>query len=84
MNQTVLAERQAKAVQAIESETQRLGGELSLPAVRAKDSATAQVLLLEAIVAALAGIELPTTEATEATDGAKTKGSKSAGKTADK
>lgn len=82
MNQTILVERQAKAIAAIESETKRLGGELSLPAVRAKDSAAGQVLLLEAIAEALAGIELPDA-ATEAT-GKTAKGSKSAGKTADK
>jgi hypothetical protein len=59
MNTTVMAERQAKAIQAIQDATARLGGQLTIPAVRAPNPATKQVLILEAIAAALAGIELP-------------------------
>jgi hypothetical protein len=61
-----MAERQAKAIQAIQDATARLGGQLTIPAVRAPNPATKQVLLLEAIAEALAGIELPAATGTPA------------------
>ena len=56
MNAGILAARQQAALERIESETRRLGGDLSIPAVRA-DAATRHLLTLEAIGAALAGLD---------------------------
>lgn len=62
MNATILAERMAKAVAAIEAETRRLGGELTLTPVRG-DVAHQQLHALEIIAGALAGIDTPTATA---------------------
>lgn len=61
MNSTILAERQAKAIQAIQTETARLGGEYVQPTQRVDSPATKYTLMLEAIAQALASIkqELP-------------------------
>lgn len=61
MNSTILAERQAKAIQAIQAETARLGGEYVQPTKRVDSPATKYTLMLEAIAQALASIgnELP-------------------------
>jgi hypothetical protein len=56
MNTTIMAERQAVAIAAIAEQTGRLGGVLTMPTVRAPNPATKNVLLLEAIAEALAGI----------------------------
>jgi hypothetical protein len=58
MNSTILAERQAKAIQAIQTETSRLGGEYIPPTQRVDSPATKYTLILEAVANALAGIEL--------------------------
>ena len=58
MNSTILAERQAKAIQAIQAETARLGGEYVQPTNRVDSPATKYTLILEAIAQALAGIEI--------------------------
>jgi hypothetical protein len=55
MNATILAERTAKAIAAVEAETRRLGGQLTLPSTRG-DTAHRHLFMLEAIGAALAGI----------------------------
>lgn len=57
MNSTILAERQAKAIQAIQAETARLGGEYVQPTQRVDSPATKYTLMLEAIAQALASIE---------------------------
>ncbi len=56
MNSTILAERQAKAIQAIQAETARLGGEYVQPTQRVDSPATKYTLMLEAIAQALASI----------------------------
>lgn len=58
MNNGILAARTQEALAAIENETRRLGGELTLTPTRG-DAAHRQLHTLEAIVAALAGIEQP-------------------------
>lgn len=58
MNSTILAERQAKAIQAIQAETARLGGTYVQPTQRVDSPATKYTLILEAIAQALASIEL--------------------------
>lgn len=58
MNSTILAERQAKAIQSIQAETARLGGEYVQPTGRVDSPATKYTLILEAIAQALAGIEI--------------------------
>lgn len=58
MNATILAERTAKAVAAIEAETARLGGELSIQPTRG-DMAHRHLHVLEAVAAALAEIQVP-------------------------
>lgn len=58
MNSTILSERQAKAIQSIQAETARLGGEYVQPAGRVDSPATKYTLILEAIAQALAGIEI--------------------------
>lgn len=63
MNTTVMAERQARAVLAIQAETERLGGQLVMPTARANNPAAKHTLLLEAIAEALAGIAAPTVDA---------------------
>lgn len=60
MNTTVMAERQAKAIQAIAEQTERLGGRLEMPTVRANSPAAKHTLVLEAIAEALAGVGAPT------------------------
>lgn len=62
MNTSVMAERQAKAIQRIADVTARLGGDLIMPAVRAPNPAVKNVLTLEAIAEALEGIGAPTGE----------------------
>ncbi len=58
MNSTILAERQAKAIQAIREHAARLGGEYVQPTARVDSPATKYVLILEAVVSALAGIDV--------------------------
>lgn len=58
MNATILADRTAKAVAAIEAETARLGGELSIQPTRG-DMAHRHLHVLEAVAAALAEIQVP-------------------------
>ena len=62
MNSTILAERQAKAIQAIQEHTARLGGEYIQPSQRANSPAVKYVLILEEVARALSEIEqkLPT------------------------
>lgn len=55
MNATILAERTAKATTAVEAETRRLGGQLTIPSTRG-DAAHRHLFMLEAVAAALAGI----------------------------
>lgn len=55
MNASILAERTAKALAAIEAETRRLGGELTITPSRG-DAAHRNLLTLEAIAAALGGV----------------------------
>lgn len=85
MNSTILAERQAKAIQAIQAETARLGGEYVQPTQRVDSPATKYTLMLEAIAQALASIkdrepspELPA--AVEAVEPEKPKASPATGK----
>lgn len=59
MNSSILAERTAKAVQAIQAHTERLGGKLVMPTRAFPDQATKHALVLEAIVEGLAGISAP-------------------------
>lgn len=59
MNTTVMAERQAKALNAIVEEVARLGGRLDMPTVRAPNPQVKHTLLLETVAAALAGIGAP-------------------------
>jgi hypothetical protein len=54
-----MAERTAKAIEAIRAETERLGGRLVMPTARANSPAAKHTLLLEAIAEALAGIGAP-------------------------
>lgn len=56
MNTTIMAQRSAQAVQRITAETERLGGRLEIPAVRAPNPQVKAVLTLEAIAEALAAI----------------------------
>lgn len=56
MNTTIMAERQAKAVQAIAEAVTRLGGTFTAPTGRVPNPATKHVLYLEALVEALDGI----------------------------
>lgn len=58
MNSTILAERQAKAIQAIQAETARLGGTYVQPTQRVDSPATKYTLMLEAIARALASITI--------------------------
>lgn len=58
MNSTILAERQAKAIQAIQAETARLGGTYVQPTQRVDSPATKYTLMLEAIAQALASINI--------------------------
>ncbi len=58
MNATILAERTAKALAEIEAQTRRLGGDLTIAPGRG-DAATRQLHTLEAIAAALGGIDAP-------------------------
>jgi len=60
MNTTVMAERQAKALNAIVEEVARLGGRLDMPTVRAPNPQVKFTLLLEAVAAGLACIGAPT------------------------
>ncbi len=86
MNSTILAERQAKAIQAIQAETARLGGEYVQPTQRVDSPATKYTLMLEAIAQALASIkiELPVLPeppaAVEAVEPEKPKASPATGK----
>lgn len=59
MNSTIMVERQAKALQVIAAEVERLGGRLEPATVRAPNPQVRQLLLLEAVAAALAGIGAP-------------------------
>ena len=59
MNTTAMAERTAKAVDAIRAEVERLGGRLEMPSVRVPNPQVKHTLMLEAIAAALAGIGAP-------------------------
>ena len=59
MNMTVMAERQARALLAIEAEVTRLGGRLEPAAGRAPNPQVKHTLQLEAIAAALTGIGAP-------------------------
>lgn len=56
MNSSILAERTAKAMQAIQAEVARLGGVMKPPTGSFRDPATKHALTLEAIAAALVGI----------------------------
>lgn len=56
MNTTIMAERQAKALAAIEAEVARLGGRLEGISGRAPNPQVKHTLQLEAVAAALAGI----------------------------
>jgi len=56
MNTTIMAERQAKALMAIEAEVARLGGRLESISGRAPNPQVKHTLQLEAVAAALAGI----------------------------
>ena len=58
MNQGILAARTQSALTAIEAETQRLGGELTITSTRG-DAAHRQLHMLEAIAQALAAIDAP-------------------------
>jgi hypothetical protein len=58
MNSTILAERQAKAIQAIAEHTRRLGGTYVQPSQRVDSPATKYTLMLEAIAQALASITI--------------------------
>jgi len=59
MNTSIMAERQAKAIQALQEQVARLGGAFALPTQRAPNPGVKHVLTLEALAAALAGIEPP-------------------------
>jgi len=59
MNTTAMAERTAKAVDAIRADVERLGGQLEMPMARFPNPAVKHTLTLEAIAAALAGIGAP-------------------------
>ncbi len=59
MNTTIMAERQAKALDAIAAETARLGGSLDLAVGRVPNPQVKHTLMLEAIATALAGIGAP-------------------------
>ena len=56
MNTGIMAERQAKAIQAIADEVIRLGGRFEQPSGRAPNPQVKHTLTLEAVAAALAGI----------------------------
>lgn len=62
MNSSIQAERLAKAIEAITSETERLGGRFEMPSGRVRDTATKYTLILEAVGAALAAIGAPSGE----------------------
>ncbi|MBX7251537.1 MAG: hypothetical protein K1X50_06090 [Candidatus Promineofilum sp.] len=57
MNTTIMAERQAKALQSIMAEVERLGGRFEQPTARVSGPQVKMMLLLEAVAAALAGID---------------------------
>lgn len=59
MNTTIMAERQAKALQTIEAEVVRLGGQMEPISGRAPNPQVKHTLQLEAVAAALAGIGAP-------------------------
>lgn len=59
MNTTAMAERTAKAMDAIRAEVERLGGRLEMPMARFPNPAVKHTLTLEAIAAALASIGAP-------------------------
>ncbi len=59
MNTGIMAERQAKAIQAIADEVIRLGGRFEQPSGRAPNPQVKHTLTLEAVAAALAGIAAP-------------------------
>lgn len=59
MNTTAMAERTAKAVDAIRAGVERLGGQLEMPMARFPNPTVKHTLTLEAIAAALAGIGAP-------------------------
>lgn len=61
MNATILAERTSKALTTIETETRRLGGQLTMPSTRG-DTAHRHLFMLEAVADALAGIPGPAAE----------------------
>lgn len=58
MNASIMATRQAIAIQNIEEQVKRLGGEIVSPSGRGEPGVK-QLLLLEAIGNALATIEIP-------------------------
>lgn len=60
MNASILAARMATAIATIEKETRRLGGDLTIAPGRG-DVAHRQLSTVEAIAAALAAIDSPTT-----------------------
>lgn len=59
MNTTIMAERQAKALQTIEAEVVRLGGQMAPISGRAPNPQVKHTLQLEAVAGALAGIGAP-------------------------
>ena len=68
MNTTAMAERTAKAVDAIRAEVERLGGQLEMPSVRVPNPQVKHTLTLEAIAAGLAGIAAPQPPAATVTE----------------
>lgn len=66
MNTTIMAERQAKALQTIIAQVARLGGRLETPTGRAPNPQVKHTLLLEAVAAALVGIGAGQADVTEA------------------
>lgn len=56
MNTTIMAERQAKALQEIAAQVERLGGRLEPITTRAPNPQVKHTLLLESVAAALVGI----------------------------
>lgn len=69
MNNGILAARTKEALTAIERETRRLGGDLTIRPVRG-DAAHQQLFTLEAVVAALAEIPTPPTSPAPAEEAA--------------
>lgn len=74
MNASALATRMAIAIQNIEAEVKRLGGEVSLPSGRSGGVEAKQCLTLEAIAAALRGIGMEEQEPEPVRTTAKTAG----------